>query len=38
MSKVIMIGTIGAVVLYIVVGVWGYVTWVEYPAGPAVAL
>lgn len=39
MSKVIMIGTIGAVGLYIVVGVFGYVTWVNYnPGGAAAAL
>ena len=31
MSKVLMFGTIGAVVLYIIVGVWGYVTFVDYP-------
>ncbi len=31
MSKVLMCGTIGAVVLYIIVGVWGYVTFVDYP-------
>ena len=37
MSKVIMIGTVGAVVLYIIVGVWGYLTWVEYDQGGAAA-
>ena len=37
MSKVIVIGTIGAVILYIIVGVWGYVTWVNYSDGGAEA-
>ena len=31
MSKVLIIGTIGAVVLYIIVGVWGYATFINYP-------
>ena len=31
MSKVLVLGTVGAVLLYIVVGVWGYATWVDYP-------
>jgi hypothetical protein len=31
MSKVLILGTVGAVILYIIVGVWGYVTWVGYP-------
>ena len=31
MSKVLIIGTIGAVILYIVVGVWGYATFINYP-------
>lgn len=31
MSKVLVLGTFGAVMLYIVVGVWGYATWVDYP-------
>ena len=31
MSKVLIIGTVGAVVLYIVVGVWGYATFINYP-------
>ena len=29
------LGTIGAVILYIIVGVWGYATWVNYPDGGA---
>ena len=37
MSKVIVIGTVGAVLLYIIVGVWGYVTWVNYSPGGAEA-
>ena len=31
MSKVLIFGTIGAVILYIIVGVWGYVTFVDFP-------
>ena len=31
MSKVLIMGTVGAVVLYIIVGVWGYVTFVDQP-------
>ena len=31
MSKVLIFGTVGAVILYIIVGVWGYVTFVDYP-------
>jgi len=31
MSKVLCFGTVGAVLLYIVVGVWGYVTFVDFP-------
>ena len=31
MSKVLIIGTIGAVVLYIIVGVWGYATFINFP-------
>lgn len=31
-------GTFGAVILYIVVGCFGYLTWVTYPLGPEVAL
>ena len=29
MSKVLIAGTVGAVILYIIVGVWGYVTFVD---------
>jgi len=29
MSKVLIMGTFGAVVLYIIVGVWGYATFVN---------
>ena len=35
MSKVLVFGTVGAVILYIIVGVWGYATWVNYPDGGA---
>ena len=39
MSKVLIFGTIGAVVLYIIVGVWGYATFVNFPGyTPAEAL
>ena len=31
MSKVLVFGTVGAVILYIIVGVWGYVTFVDFP-------
>ena len=31
MSKVLIFGTVGAVVLYIIVGVWGYATFVNFP-------
>ena len=31
MSKVLISGTVGAVILYIIVGVWGYVTFVNFP-------
>jgi amino acid permease len=31
MSKVLIFGTVGAVVLYIIVGVWGYVTFTNNP-------
>ena len=31
MSKVLIAGTVGAVILYIIVGVWGYVTFVDQP-------
>ena len=31
MSKVLIFGTVGAVILYIIVGVWGYVTFVDQP-------
>ena len=31
MSKVLCFGTVGAVFLYIIVGVWGYVTFVDFP-------
>lgn len=39
MSKVLIAGTVGAVILYIIVGVWGYATFVNYsPGGAAEAL
>lgn len=39
MSKVLIIGTVGALILYIIVGVWGYVTFVDFPGyTPAEAL
>lgn len=39
MSKVLIIGTVGAVILYIIVGVWGYATFINYPGyTPAEAL
>ena len=39
MSKVLVIGTVGAVILYIIVGVWGYATFVDFPGyTPAEAL
>jgi len=39
MSRVLIAGTMGAVVLYIIVGVWGYATFVDYePGGAAEAL
>ena len=31
MSKVLIFGTVGAVLLYIIVGVWGYVTFINFP-------
>ena len=34
MSKVLVLGTVGAVILYIIVGVWGYATFVNNPADP----
>ena len=34
MSKVLILGTVGAVCLYIIVGVWGYATFVNNPADP----
>ena len=39
MSKVLILGTISAVCLYIVVGVWGYATFINFPGyTPAQAL
>ena len=31
MSRVLVLGTIGAVMLYIIVGVWGYATFINFP-------
>ena len=33
MSKVLIFGTIGAVLLYVIVGLWGYLTFVNNPSG-----
>jgi len=39
MRKILIIGTVGAVILYIIIGVWGYVTFVNFPGyTPAEAL
>ena len=37
MSKVLIFGTIGAVILYVIVGVWGYATFVNNPSGISAA-
>ena len=37
MSKVLIFGTIGAVILYVIVGVWGYATFVNNSSGISAA-
>ena len=37
MSKVLIFGTIGAVLLYVIVGLWGYLTFVNNPFGISAA-
>jgi len=37
MSKVLIFGTIGAVILYVIVGVWGYATFVNNASGISAA-
>ena len=38
MSKVLILGTVGAVLLYITVGVFGYVTFINNPQGVSVTV
>jgi len=38
MSRVLLGGSTAAVVLYIIVGIFGYLTFVDYPGGAEVAL